>query len=116
MFKLILHYQSDEKGIYTTMIKTAPECLTSIVAHTMVTEWFHKLCPHINFSEYASEIQRSTHCVDYNFHYKFDKNNKLKLEFIQSHLDYLNQLNKDKIDNGIEQERKFEFSIEEIEN
>ncbi len=40
----------------------------------------------------------------------------MKIEVIKSHLDYLNQLNKDKIDNGIEQERKFEFSIEEIEN
>lgn len=56
MFKITLHNQSNEKGIYITEIATATEFKKGMKLDRMYDRWLKILCPHVEIDKYYSNL------------------------------------------------------------
>jgi len=118
MYKITLHYQSEKIGVYTTEItinnyikhdNVIKQVMTSYEVNEMFDRWSNKLCRHIDLEKYIREL--SMICQS---QYTKDGEFNLKLKLIQSHLNDLNEMNKEKIESGEECKRSFNITVEEI--
>jgi len=106
MYKITLHFQSNEIGIYTTEIETATEeQWVDVNRKRMLSRWFKILFPHIDVSVY---IEHLLNVIGNNLPHD------IEMDLIQSHLATLNMLNAYNIKNGEQNKRKFRIDIEEI--
>jgi len=111
MYKITLHYQSNKIGVYTTEIVTATEFKKGMRLCRMYDRWLNILCPHLDEQKYTSNLVHLRMPNPYDF--GFDRDG-LRMRIIQSHLNDLNEMNKEKIESGEECKRTFNITVEEI--
>jgi len=111
MYKITLHYQSNKIGVYTTEIVTATESKKGMKLCRMYSRWLDILCPHVDIDKYFGNLVYLNMPNPYRA--GFDSEGT-RMRIIQSHLNDLNEMNKEKIESGEECERTFNIAVEEI--
>lgn len=116
MYRVIIEFQSNIKGIYTKEEETATDYQTAkYKLNRMINRWFDILCPHIDFDKIDFKDENKNNI---RLKLNYDKTETLKLILIYQTLKINDDI--DKLfniysnDENI-QERKFITKIEKIE-
>lgn len=108
MKKITVHFQSNIKGVYTTEIETCEEDWFLAKHNRMVHRWFDIICPYTDMNKYTAQLS------SLNLYSKKDHLENCKT-LIENHIKHLNELNKELIDSGKENQRTFTITVEDCQ-